>query len=118
VPIYWSLKSIPELSQLSPVERRLAWGRVHRKTLRHWQAWAGLGACGVCGALGAGLGSSFAHLLGYFPYSSTTWPDCVPCLVFGLIGAAIGGGFGGLLFRQAQIHVARLHYKNELSGVR
>jgi hypothetical protein len=95
MPIYWTLKSIPELSQLSSAERSQAWRRVNHRTWRHWQTWVGLVACGAL----AGLGSYFGGTFGY-----------------PLIGAAIGGALGGFIFSQASIHVARLHYKDALLG--
>ncbi len=95
MPIYWTLKSIPELSQLSSAERGQAWRRVNRKTFRHWQTWVGLVACGALAGLGSHFGGTFGHPL---------------------IGAAIGGALGGFIFSQASIHVARLHYKDALLG--
>jgi hypothetical protein len=37
--IYWTLKSIPELSRLPLRERGRAWRAVWRKAFRHWQVW-------------------------------------------------------------------------------
>ena len=46
--LYFSLKSIPELTGLSPAERRLAWHACKGMAWRRWQTWAatlvGLGA--------------------------------------------------------------------------
>lgn len=95
MPIYWTLKSVPELSHLSRQERGLAWQRVGLKTLRHWQAWLGLIVCAGC----AGMGSYLGTLVGY----ST-------------VGAAVGGCIGGFISSQACIHVARLHYREILMG--
>ena len=39
--IYWSLKSIPELSGLPPLARARAWFCCVHKTYRHWQTWLG-----------------------------------------------------------------------------
>jgi hypothetical protein len=93
--IYWTLKSIPELSQQLPKARRLTWRRTYPRTLRHWQTWFGLAACGSLAYLGCRLGIFLGHPLPY---------------------AAIGGGIGGFIFSQASIHVARLHYKSILLG--
>ena len=93
MPIYWSLKSIPELSNLPSNARVRVWQRVYRKTFLHWQTWLGLIACGIC----AGIGSYLGGIVG----SS-------------LAGAAIGGGIGGFVFSQASIHVARRYYKDVL----
>ncbi len=95
MPIYWTLKSVPELSHLPRQERGRAWRRVGYKTLRHWQAWLGLIACGACAGLGGYVGGSFGH---------------------SIVGAAVGGGIGGFIFSQASIHVARLHYRDVLLG--
>ncbi len=38
--IYWSLKSIPELSDLPNEERRQIWVATRRGPFRHWQYWA------------------------------------------------------------------------------
>jgi hypothetical protein len=93
VDIYWTLKSIPELSQLSSTERGVTWRQAYPRTLRHWQTWIGLAACCACAYLGCRLGFILGHP--------------VP-------GAAIGGAAGGFIFSQACIHVARMHYKNIL----
>jgi hypothetical protein len=93
VAIYWTLKSIPELSQLSSKERRLTWRQAYPRTYRHWQTWVGLAACGACAYFGCRLGFVFGHPV---------------------LGAAIGGGIGGFIFSQASIYVARMHYKNIL----
>lgn len=93
--IFWTLKSIPELANLSARDRRACWRRAYRRTWRHWQTWAGLLACAICAGLGA--------LLGAFANQS-------------VVGAMIGGGIGGFVFGQATVHVARLHYKNILLG--
>ena len=59
MPIYWTLKSIPELAQLSSAELDQAWLRVYRKMFRHWQTWAGLVACGALAGLGTHFGGTF-----------------------------------------------------------
>jgi hypothetical protein len=95
MPIYWTLKSVPELSTLPRQERVRAWQRASLKTLRHWQTWLGLIACGACAWLGSYVGASFGHPI---------------------VGAALGGGIGGFISSQASIHVARLHYRDVLTG--
>jgi hypothetical protein len=40
--MYWSLKSIPELSGLPSEERRRVWWAAYLKITRHWQFWASL----------------------------------------------------------------------------
>jgi hypothetical protein len=55
MPIYWTLKSIPELSQLPPKERGIVWRRVYKMTFRHWQTWIGLLGCVAFGYSGSYL---------------------------------------------------------------
>ncbi len=92
MPIYWTIKSIPELSQLPPKERGIVWRRVYKMTFRHWQTWIALLGCGA-------FAFSGIYLAKFIDMHST-------------IGAAIGGGVGGLLFSQVAIYVARRYYKD------
>lgn len=39
--IYWTLKSIPELAELTPAERTVVWYAVKRQAWAHWQTWLG-----------------------------------------------------------------------------
>ncbi|MEK7993726.1 MAG: hypothetical protein AAB403_07980 [Planctomycetota bacterium] len=55
--IYWSLKSIPELSVLPRAERGRRWRAVSWKTFRHWQTWASLAGLALCSGLGVYLGA-------------------------------------------------------------
>ena len=91
--IYWTLKSIPEFSQLSAKERGLAWRQAYRRTFSHWQTWVALAASGACTYWGHHLGTVFGYPL---------------------LGVAIGGGVGGAIFSQVAIYVARAHYRNIL----
>ena len=50
--IYWTLRSIPELSGLPSDERRRVWWDAYRKTTRHWQYWAGLVGMAACMEIG------------------------------------------------------------------
>jgi len=95
MPIYWSLKSIPELATVPRAERDRAWRRAYGKTFRHWETWVALLACGACAALGGYVGGQLGSVI---------------------IGAAVGGGIGGFLFRQIAIGVARRHYVHLLAG--
>lgn len=71
--LYLTLKSIPELSDLAPEVRQIAWHECRGKTLRHWEAWAGTLAAIM---LGVGVGvvtleiilaiSPFARPVTYF----------------------------------------------------
>jgi hypothetical protein len=91
----WTLKSIPELSDLSPAERNQFWARISRNSFRHWQTWLGLLGCGLIAAAGEVLGRQLGH-----PY----------------IGAAIGGGIGGFIYSQSVVYVARMHCLHVLAA--
>jgi len=72
--IYWTKKSIPELSQLSSDERNRLWKICFKKAIHDWQSKIGI----VIAGLFAGIG----------------------CMLFGPEGGGIGGGIGGLIFGQ------------------
>ena len=98
--IYWSLKRVPELSELSPAERK----QVHRAC--YSQAFVGSGrffaalvACGLCAAVGSVVGHSIHSVFGV-PFS--IWHAAV--------GAGIGGGVGGWLFSEVSMHCLRPFY--------
>ena len=95
MPIFLTLKSVPELAHLSSSERGKVWRRVYRKTFRHGLTWIGMLACMVFSIVGHDLGSGFSY------------PR---------IGGAIGAGLGGLISFQVAISVARRYYKNDLLG--
>jgi hypothetical protein len=84
--IYWPLKSIPELSELSPAERRRMWRAAYWKTYRHWQTWVSLAGIGFFTAVGGHLGSLIDSQI---------------------VGVAIGAGFGGFIFAQVTTEFAR-----------
>lgn len=97
--IYWTSKSIPELSSLPKNERRARWQKVYAKCFRHWQTWLGVIACGLLAAAASRFGDSFdIGILG------------------ATLGGGIGGGIGGLIFSQVVIRVARKHYLYILLG--
>jgi len=87
--IYWTLKSIPELSALPPGERGRVWRVAYRETKRHWQYWAGLVGVGLCVGISAHIG--------------------------GVIGAGVGGFVGGFIFQLVLSHFARRHIRDLLS---
>lgn len=80
--IYWSLESIPELSDLTPSERLRLWQRCSFKPFRHWQVWAAL-------AIGAACAVGALHTVGD-PFASA--------FASGLAGG-LGGSLGSLLER-------------------
>ena len=54
--IYTSLKSIPELADLTPQERMIAWHNCQGKANAHWQTWVGsVVAMLVVVAIGGGI---------------------------------------------------------------
>lgn len=86
MPIYWSLKSIPELAGLAPAERRRVWRTDCWHAYRHWQVWASLAVAGLASVAGAYLGSLAA---------------------FQNIGMVIGAAFGGFIHGQVMAEFAR-----------
>ncbi len=95
MPLYWTIKDIPELSKYSVSERDHIWKQVYWMTFRHWQTWAGIAAFFVF----CGLGIYVGRLLGHE-----------------IIAGMIGGGVGGFVFSQAPIYVARRFYSDQLQG--
>lgn len=93
--IYWTLKSIPELRQLSWRERGRRWRRAYHKSLQHTPTLAALLICGLCAGLGGYIGSR---------------------MEMGMLGAMLGGGLGGFIFGQVVTIVARKHYRHILLG--
>ena len=83
MPIYLTTRSIPELTDLPPAERRRILRRCAPMTFRHWHTWATQVVCGGCVGLGAYLGwfMSAGHWGG-------PWIGAV-------IGAVVGGGVLG-----------------------
>ena len=79
--IYWTLKSISELSGLPLKERMRVWRAAHWKATRHWQYWASLVGIPLCIEIGRHIHDP--------------------------IGTFIGGGVGAFIFSQVQIHLAR-----------
>jgi hypothetical protein len=93
--IFWTLKSIPELADLSARDRRVRWRRAYRRTWRHWENWIAL----IAWATFAGAASRLGTLVGH-PF----------------VGVMIGSGIGGFAFGQVPVHVARSRYKSVLLG--
>ncbi|MBK0167488.1 hypothetical protein [Klebsiella sp. S69] len=88
--IYWTLKSIPELSQLPLKERGKRWRCAYWRTFRHWETWGAL----VLMALFTGSGSYF----------------------FSGFGSAVMAGTGGFIYSQIVIYVARKYYLHYLKS--
>ncbi len=86
--LYWTLKSIPELSQISSKERGRRWRIVYKSAFRHWEMWGGL-------ALMAFLAATGSHF-------------------FGAIGAMMLSALGGFIYGQVVIFIARKYYRHLL----
>ncbi|EAW1322382.1 hypothetical protein AHX51_28915 [Salmonella enterica subsp. diarizonae] len=50
--IYWTLKSITELKDLSFRERGRRWRNAYKSAFRHWQTWGGLAGTVIFAGLG------------------------------------------------------------------
>jgi hypothetical protein len=87
--IYWTLKSVPELSGLPSRERGRVWRAVSLKTFRHWEVWVALV---VPMGLGVFLGNILSQPIG------------------GMSGAAIGG----FVFSQVAVHFTRPYLRDYL----
>jgi len=85
--IYWTLKSIPELSHLTFQERGKRWRSAYKLIFRHWQTWCGLLICGLC----VGAGTSY----------------------YGTPGLIISGGLGGFIYGNIAVYVARRYYRDK-----
>jgi hypothetical protein len=92
--LYWTLKSIPELSGLSLGEGGRVWRSAYWKTYRHWQAWLALAGFGLCVFVANILGG----LIGY------------PTL-----GGLLGVGVGGFVCGQVIVRLARPYLRDSLS---
>jgi hypothetical protein len=87
VKIYWSIKDIPKLANLSPEQRKQAWGECYKKyALKSWQSWVGLGVMAMLIAVSA-------KQLGP------------------IVGGAIGGGLGGGIWAVILTNYLRPHLK-------
>lgn len=90
VKIYWTLKSIPELADLSLMERKRRWKSAYKSVFRHWQTWCGLLLVGTF----AGAGSYF----------------------FGPAGAVLLAALGGGIYGQIVVYIVLKHYRHRLRG--
>lgn len=95
---YWSLKSIPELSELPRAERGRRWRAVSWKTFRHWQTWVSLAGLALYSAIGVYLGALID-----------------PSTTSQIIGGAIAGGFGGFIYGQVITVMARPYLRSSSS---
>jgi hypothetical protein len=90
--IYWTHRSIPELSGLSREESGRVWRAAYWRSLRDWRMWAWLvGPVTLGGLVGE-------WLIGHAP-----------------LGGAIGSGIGGFIFGVAASHLMRPYIRAILS---
>jgi len=89
--IYWTLKSIPELANLTARERRQRWRRISVRAYRHWQTWVAMVICVVITFSGSMVGYKYGH------------PT---------VGVIVGGLVGGFVQAQAQVSVVLRFYKD------
>jgi len=90
VKIYWTLKSIPELADLSQRERGRRWRSVYKSALWHRETWCGMALCAGCAGAGAYL--------------------------FGMVGGTLMAALGGFLYGQIVTYVALKYYRHRLRG--
>ena len=89
--IYWTLRSIPELSELPSEEMWRVWRAAYRKTTRHWLYWVSLvGIFAVCIHIGD--------------------------MRIGRLGTFIGLFVGFLIHTQISLHLARPYIRDLLSS--
>ena len=85
--IYWRIKDIPELANLTPAQQKQAWRACYTKyALKSWLTWVFLGVMVLL--------------------------IIVCSRFFGpILGGAIGGGIGGGLWGVTIVHTLRPHLK-------
>ncbi len=93
--IYWTLKSIPELSGLPRAARGRAWRAVSWKTFRHWQTWVSLAGLALC----SGIGVYLASLID-------------PSTTSLIIGGVIASGPAGFVYGQVVTAMARPYLRS------
>jgi len=108
---YWSLKSFPELKELEPSQRRVAWRACGWKAWGHWQTWAAfLGVVVLvlaAGFLGSVIDGQTYIWLGGIPTPKETMRAPVAAiLLINIFGVA-----GFIAFIQVLCHMIRRHLK-------
>lgn len=88
--IHWTLKSIPELADLSLRERGRRWRSAYKSAFRHWETWCGIVLC-------AGFAGAGAYL-------------------FGMLGGVLMAALGGFLYGQIVTYVVLKYYRHRLRG--
>ena len=91
--IYWSLKSIPELKNVSFGERIRRWQRAYSYSLRHMITWLAILLYGLCIALGGLCGQQLGSVF---------------------VGLFLGVAVGELVCNPLKIAVVRRRYRHVL----
>lgn len=109
--MYWTIKSVPELQALEPLQRKVAWRACYFDSFKHWQTWAavagGLVMSFLCGAVGLVIdGHGWIFFGGPRPATDTLH---FPIATLGL--TALSGMLGSLEVRQVCIHMMRPYLK-------
>ena len=102
MPIYWSMKSVPELTPLSKEQRQSVWHATRWRHLRHWQFWIAVAAFIV-------------WLLIIFAFLDLI-RDGTVARIGRLSLAAVAGGIGGLFLSHVAIKVKRPHMRRLLQS--
>jgi hypothetical protein len=93
--VYWSLRSIPELSDLPRAERRRLWRECWWKVLGHWQVWL-VFLVGLLGLLGGTV---------LVPFLALACEFGLPLAL--LLVSGVWGSLFGFLLNQVSIPLAR-----------
>ncbi len=91
--IYWTSKSIPELADLPPAERRAQWRRCAWLSLRRWPVILTMLIGGACIGLAMYL-------------TAITWPGLY--ILYPIFAAGIGGVYGGVFGQVVACQVRRI----------
>jgi hypothetical protein len=111
---YYSMKSIPELTQLPARMRWRAWFACVHKTLRHWQTWL------ACGAAQAPILVFFALFIWLAPSSLLALGESgrdfwLPIVLAGL-GVVLLSAPGILIFSHIQSEIIRPYLREYLAA--
>ena len=99
--IAFTVRSIPELGNLSASEREALWQRCHPKAWRHWQTWVALAL-----ALGLFVAGFVVGVFGH-PDGSLSWGR----IFLGLLLATLGSS----CFFPVQVAMTRRYILEELA---
>jgi hypothetical protein len=110
--IYWTNKSIPELQDLEPPQRRAAWRACCLRSFRHWQTWVAFVTQFATILAGGFIGLFIdGHTWILFGGSQPEIADMrFPAATVGL--ALIAGVLGSMFFAQVCSQMMRLYLKH------